>query len=79
MLAPCASCLIIPNEKKELSENSMVPRQKFRACLENWYGACYLYSLPRTTDMSPHSPNISQRTLGHLQYVPVRIRTCPLL
>ena len=79
MAAPCACRLIIHNEKKELSENSIVPRQKTRACLENWYGASSLCSLPHTTDMSPHSSNISQLTLGHLQYVPVRIRTCPLL
>ena len=66
-------------KKKELSENSIMPRQKSHACLENWYGASSLCSLPHTTDESPHSSNISQRTLGHLQYVQVRIRTCPLL
>ena len=46
MPAPCACCLINSDEKKELSENSIMPRQKSRACLENWYGASSLCLLP---------------------------------
>ena len=43
MPAPCACCLIISDEKKELSEKLIVPHQKSCARLENWHGASTLY------------------------------------
>ena len=46
MPAPCACCHINFDVKKELSEKLIVPRQKSRACLENWYGASSLCLLP---------------------------------
>ena len=46
MPAPCACCLIISDEKKELSEKLIVPHQKSCARLENWHGASSLYLLP---------------------------------
>ena len=79
MPAPCACCPIISDEKKELSEKLIMPHQKTRACLENWYSASSLCSLPYTTDINPYLSNITQRTLGNLQHVPVKILTCSLL
>ena len=73
MPAPCACCLIISDEKKELSEKLILPHQKSHARLENWFGASSMCSLSYTTDINPHSSNITQRTLGNLQHVPVRM------